>query len=146
VLLPGTVAVLVPALLIWRFGANVQPVTAAVGALLVAAGLALVAWTVRLFVTLGRGTLAPWAPTSALVVRGPYRYVRNPMITGVGTILGGQALFFRSWAVAIELAVFAIVNAIYFPLIEEPGLQRRFGVEYEEYCARVPRWLPRVRL
>jgi len=146
VLLPGTVAVVIPALLVWLGGANVQPLTAVVGGALVAAGLTLVVWTVTLFVKVGRGTLAPWDPTSKLVVRGPYRYVRNPMITGVGTILAGQALFFRSWAIAIELAVFALVNAIYFPLVEEPGLRRRFGQEYEEYRARVPRWLPRVRL
>ena len=145
-LLPGTVAVVIPALLVWLGGANVQPLTAAVGGVLVAAGLTLVAWTVTLFVKVGRGTLAPWDPTSRLVVRGPYRHVRNPMITGVGMILAGQALFFRSWAIAIEFAVFVLVNAIYFPLVEEPGLRRRFGQEYEEYRARVPRWLPRVRL
>jgi protein-S-isoprenylcysteine O-methyltransferase Ste14 len=145
VLLPGTVTVAIPALLLWLGGANVQPATAVAGAVLVAAGLVLVIWTARLFVKVGRGTLAPWDPTSRLVVLGPYRYVRNPMITGVGLILAGEALFFRSWWIAIELAVFLAVNAIYFPLVEEPGLRRRFGAEYEEYCSRVPRWLPRVR-
>jgi protein-S-isoprenylcysteine O-methyltransferase Ste14 len=146
VLLPGTVAVVVPALILSVEGANIQPVTAAIGACTIAAGLGLVAWTVALFVRVGRGTLAPWDPTSRLVVQGPYRHVRNPMITGVGTILAGEALFFRSWGIAIQLAIFAALNAIYFPLVEEPGLRRRFGVEYEEYCARVPRWLPRVRV
>ena len=145
VLLPGTVTVVVPALLIWLGGGEIEPVTAAAGAVLIAIGVALVAWTITLFARVGRGTLAPWDPTSKLVARGPYRYVRNPMITGVGTILAGEALFFRSGAIAIELAVFAVVNAIYFPLVEEPGLRRRFGAEYEDYCARVPRWLPRVR-
>jgi protein-S-isoprenylcysteine O-methyltransferase Ste14 len=146
VLLPGTVTIVVPALILWLWGWDVRPVTAILGALLVAAGLFLVVWTIRLFVVVGRGTLAPWDPTAALVARGPYRYVRNPMITGVATILAGQALFFRSWGIALELAVFVLVNALYFPFVEEPGLRRRFGAEYEEYCARVPRWLPRVRL
>jgi protein-S-isoprenylcysteine O-methyltransferase Ste14 len=146
VLLPGTVTIVVPALILWLGGWDVRPVTAILGGLLVAAGLFLVVWTIRLFVVVGRGTLAPWDPTAALVARGPYRYVRNPMITGVATILAGQALFFRSWGIAIELAVFVLVNALYFPFVEEPGLRRRFGTEYEEYCARVPRWLPRVRL
>lgn len=145
-LLPGTVTVAVPALIVWLGGSDVQPWTAALGALVAAAGLALVVWTVHLFVTDGHGTLAPWNPTSALVARGPYRYVRNPMITGVATILAGEALFFRSWGIAVELGVFVLVNAIYFPLVEEPGLRRRFGAAYEEYQARVPRWLPRVRL
>jgi protein-S-isoprenylcysteine O-methyltransferase Ste14 len=145
-LLPGTVTVVIPALILSFEGADIQPVTAVLGVGAIAIGLGLVAWTITLFVRVGRGTLAPWDPTSRLVVQGPYRYVRNPMITGVGTILAGEALFFRSWGIAIQLAVFAVVNAIYFPLVEEPGLRRRFGAEYEEYCARVPRWLPRVRV
>jgi len=146
VLLPGTVAIVIPAVIVWLGGANIEPVTTVIGALLIAIGLALVAWTVRLFVGVGQGTLAPWDPTSTLVVRGPYRYVRNPMITGVATILAGEALLFRSWGIVVELAIFVVVNALYFPLVEEPGLRRRFGAEYEEYRARVPRWLPRVRL
>jgi protein-S-isoprenylcysteine O-methyltransferase Ste14 len=146
VLLPGTVAIVIPAVIVWLGGASIEPVTTVIGALLIAIGLALVAWTVRLFVGVGRGTLAPWNPTSTLVVRGPYRYVRNPMITGVATILAGEALLFRSWGIVVELAIFVVVNALYFPLVEEPGLRRRFGAEYEEYRARVPRWLPRMRL
>jgi protein-S-isoprenylcysteine O-methyltransferase Ste14 len=144
-LLPGTVTVVVPALLIWLGGGEIEPVTATAGAVLIAIGVALVAWTITLFARVGRGTLAPWDPASKLVARGPYRYVRNPMITGVGATLAGEALLFRSWGIAIELAVFAVVNALYFPLVEEPGLRRRFGAEYEDYCARVPRWLPRGR-
>jgi protein-S-isoprenylcysteine O-methyltransferase Ste14 len=140
------VTIAIPAVILWLGGANVEPLTAVLGAVLMAAGVALAVWTWRLFATVGRGTLAPWDPTSKLVVRGPYRYVRNPMITGVAVILAGEALFFRSWGIAIELTVFVVVNAIYFPLVEEPGLQERFGAEYEEYRARVPRWLPRVRL
>jgi len=146
VLLPGTVAIVIPAVVVWLGGANIEPVTTVIGALLIAIGLALVAWTVRLFVGVGQGTLAPWDPTSTLVVRGPYRYVRNPMITGVATILAGEALLFRSWGLVVEIAIFVVVNALYFRLVEEPGLRRRFGAEYEEYRARVPRWLPRVRL
>ena len=68
------------------------------------------------------------------------------MITGVALILAGEALFFRSWGIAVGLIVFVGVNALYFPYVEEPGLRRRFGTDYEEYCATVPRWLPRVRL
>jgi protein-S-isoprenylcysteine O-methyltransferase Ste14 len=143
--LPGTVTIVVPAVILWLRGTDVEPATGVVGALAVTAGVALVAWTINLFDTVGHGTLAPWEPTSALVVSGPYRYVRNPMITGVAIILAGEALFFRSWGIAIELGVFVVVNAVYFPLVEEPGLRRRFGTAYEEYSARVPRWLPRVR-
>src|SRR5262249_25224701 len=51
-----------------------------VGAGLLAGGLVLFSWCVRLFARIGQGTLAPWDPTRKLVAVGPYRYVRNPMI------------------------------------------------------------------
>jgi protein-S-isoprenylcysteine O-methyltransferase Ste14 len=139
------VTVVIPAVIVWSGGLHVNVVSAVFGGLLVLLGLVLVVWTVRLFVTEGRGTLAPWDSTTRLVVRGPYRHVRNPMITGVATILAGEAVLFQSWGIAILLAAFVAVNAIYFPLVEEPGLNRRFGPEYDEYRSHVPRWVPRLR-
>jgi protein-S-isoprenylcysteine O-methyltransferase Ste14 len=144
VLLPGMVTLVIPGLLVWRTGTNIGW-WSAIGALVLAAGLALFVWTVRLFVQIGRGTLAPWDATRHLVVEGPYRYVRNPMITAVLTILLGEALTFGNPWIAVEVAVFFTVNAIYFPLSEEPGLRQRFGAEYDEYARNVPRWLPRLR-
>jgi protein-S-isoprenylcysteine O-methyltransferase Ste14 len=142
VVLPGTVTVLVPALLL--AGADLAPWPLAVlGGALLCAGLGLIAWTVALFAGIGRGTLAPWDPTSRLVVRGPYRHVRNPMISGVLAVLLGEAALFGSLELLAWFAVVFAVNAVYFPLVEEPGLRRRFGADYEEYAARVPRWLPR---
>jgi protein-S-isoprenylcysteine O-methyltransferase Ste14 len=108
------------------------------------AGFALFAWCVALFARVGRGTLAPWDPTRALVAVGPYRYVRNPMITGVATMLAGEALFWRSGAVAVWAAAFVVINHLYFILSEEPGLERRFGEPYREYRRTVPRWIPRL--
>lgn len=139
------VTLVIPALILWRSGVDIDLLPAVVGSALIVAGLALVWWTVTLFVTQGHGTLAPWDPTSRLVVRGPYRHVRNPMISGVAVMLGGEALLFGSWALAIMLVIFAATNAIYFPLVEEPGLSRRFGSDYEEYRRHVPRWVPRLR-
>jgi protein-S-isoprenylcysteine O-methyltransferase Ste14 len=139
------VTVVIPALILWSSSLHVSVLSAVVGGLLVLVGLALVVWTVRLFVTEGRGTLAPWDATTRLVVRGPYRHVRNPMITGVATILAGEAVLFQSWGIAILLAGFVAVNAVYFPLVEEPGLSRRFGPEYDVYRSHVPRWVPRPR-
>ena len=99
--------------------------------------------SLRRFATEGEGTLAPWDPPRRLVVRGPYRYVRNPMITGVLLVLLGEAALFGSpWILAWAAAFFA-VNAVWFPLVEEPGLVQRFGREYEDYRRAVPRWLPR---
>ncbi len=143
-LLPGVATVLVPALIAsgddvawWPLGL--------LGAALIALGLVLMAQTIALFATLGDGTLAPWDPTSRLVVRGPYRRVRNPMISGVLCILLGEALLFASTALLAWWALFLAVNAVWFPLVEEPGLRRRFGADYETYRAAVPRWLPRLR-
>ena len=82
----------------------------AAGALALAAGLRLAVETIRLFAWVGEGTLAPWDPTLQLVVVGPYRRVRNPMITGVGLVLLGQGLVLGSVAILIEFAAFATIN------------------------------------
>jgi protein-S-isoprenylcysteine O-methyltransferase Ste14 len=141
-ILPGTVAVLIPALLLDDAELAPGPL-AVVGAALMAAGLGMIAWTVALFAGVGQGTLAPWDPTSRLVVRGPYRYVRNPMISGVLALLLGEAALFGSPAVLAWWATVFAINAVYFVAVEEPGLRDRFGADYEAYAARVPRWLPR---
>jgi protein-S-isoprenylcysteine O-methyltransferase Ste14 len=143
--------VLVPALLVALYGAELGwglpgIATAAVvqvGTIALIAGVALVWRTISLFGSVGEGTLAPWDPTRRLVVRGPYRHVRNPMITGVGLVLLGEALVLGSPAILAELGIFALVNGLYMPLVEEPGLIRRFGDEYLAYRAAVPRWIPR---
>jgi protein-S-isoprenylcysteine O-methyltransferase Ste14 len=106
-------------------------------------GFALWAWTVRLFASVGRGTLAPWDPTRNLVAVGPYRHVRNPMISGVLGVLTGEALAFGSVSLVVWAAAFLAVNHVYFLAVEEPGLRRRFGAAYEEYRRSVPRWIPR---
>ena len=111
---------------------------------LFACGLALFAWCLSLFVHVGKGTLAPWDPTQRLVAVGPYRHMRNPMITGVVTMLLGEALFFGSWVVALWAGAFIAINHVYFVLSEEPGLERRFGGSYCAYKANVPRWVPRL--
>ena len=89
-------------------------------------------------------TLAPWNPTQKLVVHGIYRYVRNPMITGMFCILLGEAIFFGSWWLLGWFGFFVLVNVIYIPLLEEPGLARRFGNDYLLYRRNVPRWIPRL--
>ena len=142
VVLPGTVAVLIPALLLQDADLAPWPL-ALLGAVLLAGGVGMIAWTVSLFVRVGRGTLAPWDPTSRLVVRGPYRHVRNPMISGVLAVLLGEAALFGSLAVLAWWATVFAINAVYFVAVEEPGLRDRFGAEYEAYAARVPRWIPR---
>jgi protein-S-isoprenylcysteine O-methyltransferase Ste14 len=113
------------------------------GLVLFACGFAFFAWCIALFARVGQGTLAPWDPTRRLVAVGPYRHVRNPMISGVAAMLFGEALTFGSGAVALWALLFVLVNHVYFIVSEEPGLERRFGDSYRAYRANVPRWLPR---
>ena len=146
--MPVTVVVIIPALLnrlnpFWGLGWPLNLLLALVGIALILGGLTLVVVTVRLFILIGKGTLAPWDPTQRLVVTGVYRYVRNPMISGVFSILLGESVLLGSPALVMWTLAFAIVNLIYIPLLEEPGLVERFGDDYREYTRHVPRWLPR---
>ena len=148
-LLPGMVAVLIPATILYCTGVAWPPspwniVLPVVGSVLILVGLILMAWTIGLFVTVGKGTLAPWNPPQKLVVRGVYRHVRNPMITGVLCILLGESVFFGSLPLLGLFAFGLILNLIYIPLSEEPGLARRFGDDYLLYKKNVPRWIPRL--
>ena len=107
------------------------------------AGFGLAISTVRLLMIVGEGTPAPWNPPQKLVARGPYRHVRNPMITSVLIMLSAETLAFGSWPLVAWLVFFFAANCVYFPLVEEKGLERRFGDAYRTYKANVPRWLPR---
>lgn len=152
VILPGTALVFVPSLVLWLTSEGpyaATPAGPATGrfwlALVVGAcGLALAGWTVRLFTRFGEGTPAPWDPPRRLVVRGPYRHVRNPMIVSVIAMLIAESLIFASWPLAAWMATFFLINALYFPLSEEKGLENRFGEDYRLYRENVPRWLPRL--
>ena len=154
-LLPFMVVVVVPYLLLTATSYPVGDITdlatrwgddlplRLLGVILFTGGLALFCWCVAFFAKVGRGTLAPWDPTQELVAAGPYRHVRNPIISGVVMMLFGQALFWASWAIAIWAALVLLINHMYFVSIEEPGLEERFGASYINYKARVPRWIPR---
>ena len=152
-LLPFVMVVLVPRWLTagwtrvepgWESGTVGAWLGRSAGAALFLAGFALFAWCVSLFARVGRGTLAPWDPTQRLVVMGPYRYVRNPMISGVLGMIAGEALFAGSRPVAWWAATFFVFNHVYFMASEEPGLEARFGQDYRDYKAAVPRWVPRL--
>jgi protein-S-isoprenylcysteine O-methyltransferase Ste14 len=108
-------------------------------------GLLLFFASLRRFAGDGEGTLAPWDPPRKLVVRGPYRYVRNPMISGVLFVLFGEALVMWSRPQLSWALTFLVINAIYIPLLEEPQLRSRFGESYAQYCRNVRRLIPRVR-
>jgi protein-S-isoprenylcysteine O-methyltransferase Ste14 len=114
------------------------------GLLPIGIGVGILAWCIVDFATVGRGTLVPVDPPKQLVVRGPYRCVRNPMYVGVITTVLGQALLFRSLLlVRYAFFVFVVVHC-FVVLYEERALRRKFGESYEAYCRRVPRWWPRL--
>jgi len=152
-ILPLNAAGTIPGLILWGsrdgdYGWSVPPITALRLWLAVesaAIGMALVAATMRLFIRVGEGTPAPWDPPANLVVRGPYRYVRNPMISGMLFMLTAEALFFASIPVTTWILIFLAANMVYFPLVEEKGLEARFGADYLTHKANVPRWLPRLK-
>ncbi len=152
-ILPGTALFFIPGVLLWIADdspANWMVATPAkpwlwLAALLAAPGALLAGWTTWLFIHRGGGTPAPWDPPRKLVVAGPYRYVRNPMLTGVLLILTAESLLFASWHLFGWVVAFFLINTAYFLIIEEPGLERRFGEDYRRYKANVPRWIPRIR-
>ncbi len=153
-LLPFLVVVAIPAWLVIAFAASdsrwiesnlIVWLARLAGMLLILIGLGLFSWCVSLFAQVGKGTLAPWDPTRKLVAVGPYRFVRNPMISGVAALLIGQAVLRGSWVVGLWACVFIAINHVYFVLSEEPGLEARFGEAYRRYKVNVPRWLPRLK-
>ena len=142
-ILPVTVLVIVP-LWIEKNRTLQMNVHLFAGLVVILLGLIMMAITISSFIRIGKGTLAPWSPTKKLVIKGPYRYVRNPMILGVLTVLLGEALSLWSKSILVWAGEFFIINIIYFIIYEEPNLEKRFGDEYREYKKTVSRWLPRL--
>jgi protein-S-isoprenylcysteine O-methyltransferase Ste14 len=147
IIFPFTVTVVIPYLI-----RNKQQVflpsnwfVKTVAVLFFIAGLSLFLSTNYLFKTVAKGTLAPWSPKQYLVVVGPYRYCRNPMITGVLCILLAEALFLHSTNILIWCCIFFVMNTFFFIKVEEPHLTKTFGEQYNTYLENVPRWIPKIK-
>ena len=108
----------------------------------IAVGLAVLLRCIWEFAHHGRGTLAPFDEPRKLVVRGLYRYVRNPMYVGVVTILLGEAWFFWSRSLLLYAGLFFVAANVFVMGYEELRLRSKFGDEYELYCDAVGRWIP----
>jgi protein-S-isoprenylcysteine O-methyltransferase Ste14 len=144
----GLLLVFLPARLLARSGLTSPPdigVAQAAGMLVAAIGAALAVWCILTFAWLGKGTPAPFDPPRQLVVRGAYRFLRNPMYLGAAIALAGAALFYGSLALALYAAAFLLVTHAFVVWYEEPTLRATFGSDYEGYCRRVRRWCPRLR-
>ena len=142
IIIPGTAGVYVPILVAGNRPAAEGPLRVVAIALFVLGG-SIYAWCVWDFATFGRGTPAPIDAPKKLVVRGLYRYGRNPMYVGVLTVILGWAVLYQSWPNALYFLGMAAMFHSFVVFYEEPTLRRLFGKEYEEYCGRVRRWLPR---
>jgi protein-S-isoprenylcysteine O-methyltransferase Ste14 len=149
-LAPAMMTVFIPAVIVWSAGVQAPDLgtvrgalLAVTGGLLIVLGLGMLVWTVVLFDRVGEGTLAIGSPVK-LVVRGPYRHVRNPMMTGVfciqlGTAIAAASPWLFGWFVFFFTCVLVAIRGV-----EEPHLRRRFGTDYDEYRRNVPRWIPRL--
>ena len=147
ILLPGFFAGYLP----WRYfglrDVDIDPEDPAdvLGVIVIALGTALLAACIIEFARSGRGTLSPLDPPRHLVVRGLYRFVRNPMYLSVTTIVLGEVLLTQSRALAVYWVLwFACVN-LFVMGYEEPTLRHQFGPSYDAYARKVNRWIPRFR-
>jgi protein-S-isoprenylcysteine O-methyltransferase Ste14 len=143
---PGTVAGLVPWWMSqWRMSDSFPGfmVLRVMGALLMAAGFALLMETFVRFAIQGIGTPAPVYPTKHLLVKGSYRHVRNPMYVAVVSLILGQALVFGNVQIFVYALCAWLVMHLFVLMYEEPTLRRTFGHDYKNFCANVPRWIPR---
>lgn len=113
------------------------------GMLVAVIGAALAVACILTFVFVGKGTPAPFDPPRRLVIRGPYRFVRNPMYLGAGLALSGAALFYQSIPLLGYAGLFLLVTHVFVVFYEEPALRRTFGGDYDGYCRRVGRWWPK---
>jgi len=139
---------LLPGCVLWLAGSSLVPPPGpnrVLGALVIAAAQLALLPPIVDFVLRGRGTHAPFDPPPCFVAAGAYRRVRNPMYLLYVVIMLGEAILYRSWPVLAYAAGFWLLAHAYVVGVEEKGLRRRFGAEYEDYCRRVPRWLPRAR-
>ena len=109
------------------------------------AGTVTLLWSCWEFAFRGHGTPAPIDPPKILVAEGLYRFVRNPMYLGALLILLGHVLWLQSLLLLLYIAAIMTAFHLFVVLIEEPVLRRKFGGSYEEYCRRVPRWVPRIK-
>lgn len=145
ILFPGFFAGYVP----WRFFGLDQTrveglnATSLLGLIGIGLGVVLLAACIVEFARSGRGTLSPVDPPRHLVIRGLYKYVRNPMYLSVSTIVLGEALLTHSLALAFYWAIWFVVVNLFVMGYEEPTLRQQFGRSYDEYTEHVGRWVPR---
>jgi len=144
IIAPGVVTGYLPWLITgWQPGDTRPAALVVLGAILTAAGCSVLLQAFAQFGLEGIGTPAPLAPTKHLVIRGLYRYVRNPMYLALQAIILGQALLLARPVLVVYAAAVAAATVAFTRLYEEPTLARQYGDEYQAYRRQVPAWWPR---
>ena len=143
-IVPGTVAVYLP-LVLTRGRSPALGLASLVSLVLFAIALAVYLWSVWNFASRGRATPLPLDAPKRLIIQGPYLYTRNPMYLALFAALLGWILLYQTTGLLIYTLAVAALIGLFVIGYEEPHLQREFGVEYDGYKARVPRWIPRPR-
>ena len=123
---------------------RIPPGLAIPGLVLGVAGAALAFSTIGFFIFEGRGTPAVFDPPRKFVPHGPFRFVRNPMYIGGVATLAGWGLHARSVSMVLYAIAAFLLCHTFVVFVEEPGLRKRFGQEYEAYCNSVGRWVPHL--
>jgi len=147
-ILPFNVIIIIPCLILYFAGYQYKTpglFCIILGLFLLLFGSFIAVWTMVLFHKVGKGTPAPWAAPKHLVVEGPYKITRNPMLTGVLSILSAEALILNAAIIFYWAVLFFIINCFYFKLIEEKDLEHRFGEEYIKYRKNVLMWIPKLK-
>jgi protein-S-isoprenylcysteine O-methyltransferase Ste14 len=114
------------------------------GIFLITLGMILVAWTITLFKTGGKGTPNPKLPPKNFIVNGPYQVSRNPMALGGLLILLGESAIYYSPSLLGLSIIYGVVVYLNAKNNEEPELIKRFGEPYVEYLKKVPRFFPNL--
>jgi protein-S-isoprenylcysteine O-methyltransferase Ste14 len=145
IVVPGTVAVYIPRVLLGGFPKPQPGLVFWLGVVMIVAGALIYLRCAWEFAVRGLGTPAPIAPTQYLVSTALHRYVRNPMYLGVALAIAGQGVLFRNLHLAEYAGIMLLIAHVFVLFYEEPTLRRQFGDSYDEYRRRVPRWIPRFK-
>ena len=146
IILPVNVLIVIPVILLYltNFTFNRPSVLQIIFSLITGIiGAFFAGWSMLTFKSKGNGTPAPWAPPENFVVTGPYKYVRNPMISGVIFLLYTEFCITMSVALFLWFLAFTFINLLYIHYVEEPQLKKRFGASYEKYLKTTPCWIPK---
>lgn len=152
IFIPGTVAGLIPYLLVRNHARDFYYVPVFyLGILILVTGLLFYVFTVFAFIIKGKGTPAIWFTSKikwligeepgSLVSSGLYKLSRNPMYLGVIFIVFGEGLLLQQYIVLFYSVLLFIIFHFVVVYVEEPHLRMKHGNDYIKYIENTKRWL-----